>query len=572
MIHPDGTVEAGPWVRQDGLLDAPLGRRRDRSRSSTATPDGGLLGSVGFEAATVEPCTLRQAADAASTQVSDAAAGDRMFNVRVPDLLPGTRSLVLREGATVLLTRNVSATSPTVAFTAPLAGATYVAGQSITATITAADADPGDTLSHTYAISNDAGATWRPLAVDVTGASLTFTAADDAVGTDVRLRVVTTDGVNTATADSASFTITAGAPAPDPRVVYVHGGTGAGVSGLRGYGLWTMNPDGTGQLPVRSPPGHSAASRRPRVVAGRHPARLRDRPGATQPDRTPMDRCRRPGRIGLRAAHVGLDAVRPPRYVQYGCPDWSPDGTRLSFIASHVYSYLVDGRYIQTIAADGTDLRTVVKLEDNGLEAAGRTHHQWPGLPALVTGRPLDRLRRQPPVRRHPGQAGGLVRTQPVHHPSRRHRAHPPLGPGRQRRLRQRRHHRLAPGRVTAPVHQHGADRRDVPEPDLVDALGRSAAGLLATWPAAAPAVPDFRYAPDGNHLYFTSFPAAGGTAFVDFVEMAFDGTETARVHAPEDAWNYASPTGSPRPPDRHRLLRRLRRPPRPQTPVDRTR
>jgi hypothetical protein len=414
VIHGNGTVDAGPWIRQDGLLDAPLDAAGSLTLEYRDAADGAgaLLGSVGFDAATADTTFASAEAAAAAAKASPAAVGDRMFNVRVPDLLAGTRSLVLREGATVLLTRNVSAASPTVAFTAPLAGASYVAGQSITATIDAADAD-GGTLTHTYAISPDGGKTWRPLALDVTGASLTFTTADDQVGADVRLRVVTTDGVNTATADSASFTITAGAPAPDPRVVYVHDyGTGCGnvPDGCASYGLWTMNPDGTNQLPVLLSAGHGAAFG--------DPAWSRD--GTQLAFAT--DFWRNPDMISVNGSAIGIagangsgfraltpdsSQANPLDYYQYLCPSWSPDGARISFIASHMHNYVVDGWYIKTIAADGTDLRTVLKLQDNGLEAGWQG--AWisgPGCPrwspdgtkiAFVANRKWDGTTDKPP-------------------------------------------------------------------------------------------------------------------------------------------------------------------------------
>lgn len=578
VIHANGTVDAGPWIRQDGLLDAPL----DAAGSLTleyrdgANGTGALLGSTGFDASTADTTFVSAAAaDAAVAQVSAAAAGDRMFNVRVPDLLAGTRSLVLREGAAVLLTRNVSAATPTVAFTAPLAGAAFIAGQSITATIEAADADAGDTLTHTFAISSDAGATWRPLAQDVTGASLTFTAADDAVGTDVRLRVVTTDGVNTATADSASFEISAGAPAPDPRVVYVptfYGGMDqpypVQVPGCETtpegcpQGLFTMDPDGNNRRPVRLP------------------SRLYDADGnfvylvysspIWSPDGTMLAFVRKPGAnpygesvIAVAAPDGSEPMVLTPDLTPTDqiralntCPDWSPDGTRLLYVSvetdSTNYNYPTSRQSLRTIAADGTDMQTVITLED-----ANPVLDRFVGCPrwspdgatiAFITrpkhtfgdSEPYPEYHNPSPYSIHPNGSGltrlllgtWLVGTGLDWSPDGSRILFSASVPG--------------PGGLY--VHEFLTMRPDGSEP-----------AFLAPWPAQNPMNPCCKFTPDGSHLYFSAAPdpntGSGWRGFQDLVVMDFNGTETARIHAPDSAWNYSEPdwvapaAGPPPPP-----------------------
>ncbi|MEI7744174.1 MAG: hypothetical protein WCK58_10575, partial [Chloroflexota bacterium] len=561
VIHANGTVDAGPWIRQDGLLDAPL----DAAGSLTleyrdgANGTGALLGSAGFDASTADTTFVSAAAaDAATAQLAAAAAGDRMFNVRVPDLLAGTSSLVLREGATVLLTRNVSAATPTVAFTAPLAGATYIAGQSITATITAADADAGDTLTHTYAISSDAGVTWRPLALDVTGASLTFTAADDAVGTDVRLRVVTTDGVNTATADSASFEITAGAPAPDPRVVYVptfYGGLDqpypAQAPGCETtpegcpQGLFTMDPDGSNRRPVRLPSrrydadgnfvylGYSSPIWSPdgtmlafvrtestmKVIAVAAPDGSGSR--VLTPDLTPTDQVR----------------------AQNTCPDWSPDGTRLLYISVETdatnYNHPTARLSLRTIAADGTDMQTVITLEDanpvlDGFHSCPRWSPDGQTI-AFIT-RPKHTLGDSEPY--------------PEYHNPSPYSIHP-NGSGLTRLLPGT--WLIGTGLDWSPDGSRILFYANVPHPGGLYPTefwtmrpDGSEPAFLAPWPPQNPMYPCCKFTPDANHLYFTAAPdpntGSGWRGYQDLVVMDFNGVETARIHAPDSAWNYTEP------------------------------
>lgn len=108
----------------------------------------------------------------------------------------GTTSVVLLHGEQVLDERAVSAGAPNVTITSPSGPATWPAGSNQTLTWTGSDPD-GDALSYSVFYSHDAGASWVILATGLTSQSFEVSVDSLAGGSDVRFRVVATDGINT---------------------------------------------------------------------------------------------------------------------------------------------------------------------------------------------------------------------------------------------------------------------------------------------------------------------------------------------------------------------------------------
>jgi PKD repeat protein len=183
----DGTADA----------DAPSGdlavEQRDAGGDVVATQrfrSGRLYGSLGVGA-----------------DVPHQPSASAPFSVRAP-LAAGAESVRIMRGTTVLAQRAKSAHAPVVAVTAPAAGASINIGGPLKITWNASDAD-GDPLRSSVQVSTD-GTTWRPVAVDLTGGELTITASAALSGNAVRVRVITTDGWQTTTAQSGPFTVRGG--------------------------------------------------------------------------------------------------------------------------------------------------------------------------------------------------------------------------------------------------------------------------------------------------------------------------------------------------------------------------
>ncbi len=113
----------------------------------------------------------------------------------------GTTSVVLVHGATVLDQRALSANAPTVAFTSPAVTTTWPSGTTQTLTWTGADLD-SDTLSFSVFYSGNGGLDWTLIRTGMSTPSLPVE-VDALAGTpDARFRVVATDGINTAWAET----------------------------------------------------------------------------------------------------------------------------------------------------------------------------------------------------------------------------------------------------------------------------------------------------------------------------------------------------------------------------------
>jgi len=128
----------------------------------------------------------------------------------------GVAKLQIKQGTMVLDEVAVSATPPTVTLSAPAGGGTLAGTSEISWTIT--DSDGAGTFYSNVEYSPDNGTTWLELATDVEGASGTLMENfDELPGSNGKglIRVTTTDGVNTARATSAPFSVAVKAPEVD---------------------------------------------------------------------------------------------------------------------------------------------------------------------------------------------------------------------------------------------------------------------------------------------------------------------------------------------------------------------
>ena len=122
----------------------------------------------------------------------------------------GTASIEVLHGAKVIASRAVSSGAPSVHVEG--VDLTTLPGQ-VTLSWSASDPD-GDLLYFMPEASIDGGTTWRPLACDVMVHSQRYPASSLGGGPSMKLRVIATDGANTAWDDSETFAL----PDPPPDV------------------------------------------------------------------------------------------------------------------------------------------------------------------------------------------------------------------------------------------------------------------------------------------------------------------------------------------------------------------
>ncbi len=123
----------------------------------------------------------------------------RRYWIEVLPFPIGTRSIVLLHGEKVLDTRQVSPNPPTVTMDYPNGGEAL--DGSITIRWHGSDPD-GDPLVYTLQYSIDGGGTWHTMAVNLTETSYTVDTSEIGGSDQAKVRVLASDGVNTAADES----------------------------------------------------------------------------------------------------------------------------------------------------------------------------------------------------------------------------------------------------------------------------------------------------------------------------------------------------------------------------------
>ena len=184
VITRTGGASFGPWYRMEGDLDLPLdnpGAYRLRYLDGS----NNFLGETGFDVSFEPP------PDAGAGQTNQAS-----FAYRIPDIT-GTHKIALMYNGASLAERVISSNPPTVTVTYPNGGEMLLTGEVITATWSASDLD-GDPLTYVVSLSSDGGATWIPVAVDLSQTQVSFEVPQNIVSDQVLLKVMAGDGINTA--------------------------------------------------------------------------------------------------------------------------------------------------------------------------------------------------------------------------------------------------------------------------------------------------------------------------------------------------------------------------------------
>ncbi|HOT92684.1 MAG TPA: Ig-like domain-containing protein [Anaerolineae bacterium] len=196
LITPaTGEVELAPWYQlEPGAWEAPpAGPYR------LVFLDGAGQEIVGYTRAFSSATTLQPAGRASWDIPPDAPAP---FALKVPFPAATARIQIRRNSDDALLAeRTVSATAPTVSITPP-ASTTWSGPQPI-----AWQSDPGQTRHFLVQVSTDNGATWEAQAIHLPGTVFTLETASMLNTTQALVRVLATDGLNTASAVAGPFTI-----------------------------------------------------------------------------------------------------------------------------------------------------------------------------------------------------------------------------------------------------------------------------------------------------------------------------------------------------------------------------
>jgi hypothetical protein len=118
------------------------------------------------------------------------------LSLKIPDV-PETEKVVISRAGVPLAEVNISPHTPQVEVTYPNGGEEFVAGEAIPVQWNSSDED-GDPLSHVISYSLDGGASYMPLALDKVGETCQFQTDPGMQSDSVLIRVIVTDGVNTA--------------------------------------------------------------------------------------------------------------------------------------------------------------------------------------------------------------------------------------------------------------------------------------------------------------------------------------------------------------------------------------
>jgi len=193
-IYVDRSVKFRPFIRAVTAL-----------QSEAGTPSEYTLALVDANGRTLiaQPVATARVAD-----VNKKAPPYLSFSEIIP-WRSGTKEIVLSDRAGVRARRSVSANAPRMTIGQPVGGGRL--SKSSTVSWTASDAD-GDMLTYSVFYSPGRNAAWVPLADGLTDTTLSFDTGNLPGGRDARLRVIATDGVNSATVEVVRLLVEDKAP------------------------------------------------------------------------------------------------------------------------------------------------------------------------------------------------------------------------------------------------------------------------------------------------------------------------------------------------------------------------
>jgi len=192
MISKNDTAVLDPWYRSDGSVDLPLNNTGDYhilyfNRDGMEIGQTGLDLGFSLDSHTGVPLGLNSA----------------FLSMKIPDL-DGTSKIILEHNGKTLAERTISPNAPEIELTSPKSPQEFVAGEKIPIVWNSSDVD-GDRLVHVVLISNNDGESWIPLTSEITENKFTFDSTPLNRTGAILVKVIVSDGVNTAEALSKFF-------------------------------------------------------------------------------------------------------------------------------------------------------------------------------------------------------------------------------------------------------------------------------------------------------------------------------------------------------------------------------
>lgn len=194
-----GLVEVPPWYKFASEADPPIGSSTDPADVLwlTFVSEGRVVGESGV--AFPEARVL----SSGSASQAEVTAPGRVLSTRLPSVA-GADRVIATLGSETIFERRISRHAPQIRLLTPVAGQTLHPREVVRASWEATDPDVGDVLNFAVFIRRGPEAPWIPIAVDVSEQQLSFAVPDDFAVSAADLRVMATDGVNTAEASTSN--------------------------------------------------------------------------------------------------------------------------------------------------------------------------------------------------------------------------------------------------------------------------------------------------------------------------------------------------------------------------------
>jgi hypothetical protein len=191
IIFPNGTGTWDPWYRFEGVPDIPL-NNTGQYRILYLNNNGSKIAETGFD-------SFAHLSEGQEPNVS-------FLSLKIPDV-QGVNKIVIQNGTQILVERIISPSPPKVKIISPNGGEAFKTNDTIKVNWNASDPDVGDKLWSRVSFSQDNGTTWLPITTETTDKEIDLTIPPYIYTNSALIRVITTDGINSAVDISMPFSI-----------------------------------------------------------------------------------------------------------------------------------------------------------------------------------------------------------------------------------------------------------------------------------------------------------------------------------------------------------------------------